>query len=172
MLAHYVIDASDRHGMDHLARQYLRYDPIPITALIGEKKPGVPQGNMADRAPEEICDYAAEDADVTLQLDRVLRKEAQAGGCVRALKDCEEPLIRVLLEMTELLSSFRRWKRAEWALDDRLARPELRNHPERPAAVEAHPASWSRHRTMRSRCRWQATCATLPGRWWSATHWQ
>src|SRR5690606_10299566 len=32
--------------------------------------------------------------------------------------------------------SFRRWKRAEWALDDRLARPELRNHPERPAAVE------------------------------------
>ncbi len=99
MLAHYVIDTSDRHGMDHLARQYLRYDPIPITALIGEKKPGVAQGNMGNLAPDDICDYAAEDADVTLQLDRVLRKEAQAGGCVRALKDCEEPLIRVLLDM-------------------------------------------------------------------------
>lgn len=99
MLAHYVIDASDRHGMDHLARQYLHYDPIPITALIGEKKKGVVQGNMADRTPDEICDYAAEDADVTLQLDRVLRKEAQSGGCLRALTDCEEPLISVLLDM-------------------------------------------------------------------------
>jgi DNA polymerase-1 len=99
MLAHYVIDASDRHGMDHLARQYLCYDPIPITALIGTKKRGVEQRNMADLTPDEICDYAAEDADVTLQLDRVLRKKAQADGCIRALKDCEEPLIRVLLDM-------------------------------------------------------------------------
>ncbi|MDD4102192.1 MAG: DNA polymerase I [Kiritimatiellae bacterium] len=99
MLAHYVVDASDRHGMDHLARQYLHYDPIPITALIGEKKKGVAQGNMADRTPDEICDYAAEDADVTLQLDRVLRQEAQSGGCLRALTDCEEPLISVLLDM-------------------------------------------------------------------------
>jgi len=99
MLAHYVIDASDRHGMDHLARQYLRYDPIPITALIGQKKRGVAQGNMADLTPDDICDYAAEDADVTLQLDRELRKKAQADGCARALTDCEEPLIRVLLDM-------------------------------------------------------------------------
>ncbi len=99
MLAHYVIDASDRHGMDHLARQYLDYDPIPITALIGEKKKGVEQGNMGDLAPEQISDYAAEDADVTLQLDRLLRKEAQATGCLRALTECEEPLIEVLLDM-------------------------------------------------------------------------
>ena len=99
MLAHYVIDASDRHGMDHLARQYLHYDPIPITALIGEKKKGVEQGNMGDLAPEQICDYAAEDADVTLQLDRLLRKEAREAGCLPALAECEEPLIEVLLDM-------------------------------------------------------------------------
>ncbi len=99
MLAHYVIDASDRHGMDHLARQYLHYDPVPITALIGEKKKGVEQGNMGELAPEQISDYAAEDADVTLQLDRLLRKEAQATGCLRALAECEEPLIEVLLDM-------------------------------------------------------------------------
>jgi len=99
MLAHYVIDAADRHGMDHLARQYLHYNPIPITDLIGSKKKGVEQGNMGDLQPEQISDYAAEDADVTLQLDRLLRKEAQAAGCLRALADCEEPLIGVLLDM-------------------------------------------------------------------------
>jgi DNA polymerase-1 len=99
MLAHYVIDASDRHGMDHLARQYLNYSPIPITDLIGSKKKGVEQGNMGDLPPEQIGDYAAEDADVTLQLDRLLRKEAHETGCIRALKECEEPLIGVLLDM-------------------------------------------------------------------------
>jgi len=99
MLAHYVLDASDRHGMDHLAHQYLHYDPIPITALIGEKKKGVAQGNMGDLPPEQISDYAAEDADVTLQLDRLLRKEARDAGCLKALSECEEPLIGVLLDM-------------------------------------------------------------------------
>ena len=99
MLAHYVIDASDRHGMDHLSRHYLHYNPIPITDLIGEKKKGAEQGNMGDLSPEQICDYAAEDADVTLQLDRRLRKEAEAAGCQRALAECEEPLLPVLLDM-------------------------------------------------------------------------
>jgi len=99
MLAHYVIDASDRHGMDHLARQYLHYDPIPITELIGAKKKGVEQGNMGDLAPEQISDYSAEDADVTFQLDHLLRKAAAEAGCLRALTDCEEPLIPVLLGM-------------------------------------------------------------------------
>ena len=99
MLAHYVIDAADRHGMDHLARQYLHYDPIPITALIGEKKKGVEQGNMGELEPEQISDYAAEDADVTLQLDRLLRKAAREAQCLKALVECEEPLIEVLLDM-------------------------------------------------------------------------
>jgi DNA polymerase-1 len=99
MLAHYVIDAADRHGMDHLARQYLHYDPIHITELIGEKKKGVEQGNMGDLSPEEISDYSAEDADVTYRLDHLLRKEAQEAGCLKALAECEEPLIPVLLDM-------------------------------------------------------------------------
>jgi DNA polymerase-1 len=99
MLAHYVVDASDRHGMDPLARQYLNYSPIPITALIGEKKKGVAQSNMGDLTAEAICDYAAEDADVTLQLDRLLRGAAREASCLRALTTCEEPLIEVLLDM-------------------------------------------------------------------------
>ena len=99
MLAHYVVDAADRHGMDYLSRQYLHYNPIPITDLIGERKKGVDQLNMGDLTPEEIHDYAAEDADVTFQLDRLLRKAAQDAGCLHALETCEEPLVPVLLDM-------------------------------------------------------------------------
>ena len=99
MLAHYVLDAADRHGMDHLARQYLNYDPIPITQLIGEKKRGADQVNMGDLLAEEICDYAAEDADVTFQLDAILRQRVAENGLQEALESCEEPLVPVLLDM-------------------------------------------------------------------------
>ncbi len=97
MLAHAVLDAADRHGMDHLARQLLKYDPIPITKLIGEK--GASQGNMGELEPEAIQDYAAEDADVTLQLYRRLYPEVLAEGANRALEECEEPLVEVLIDM-------------------------------------------------------------------------
>ncbi len=95
ILAHYLIDATDRHNMDHLARQYLNYDPIPISQLIGEKK----DGNMAQLKPETIADYAAEDADVTLQLEDVLRPLVAQKGLIDLLEQCEEPLQNVLLKM-------------------------------------------------------------------------
>jgi DNA polymerase-1 len=99
MLAHYVLDSADRHGMDHLARKYLDYDPVPIEKLIGEKKKGVEQGNMGNLDGAQIYEYAAEDADVTFQLDGCLRKEDKAAGCLKALTECEEPLLPVLLDM-------------------------------------------------------------------------
>ena len=80
MLEHYCIDAAARHGMDALAEQYLGYRPIPITALIGEKERGKEQLSMAALKPEEILDYAAEDADVTLRLDDALRHQAEQLG--------------------------------------------------------------------------------------------
>ncbi len=99
MLTHYVLDAAERHGMEALARQYLKYEMIPITALIGERKRGSKQLNMMDLTAAEVCDYAAEDADITLQLDGVLRKEAEGCECMRALRESEEPLVPVLLDM-------------------------------------------------------------------------
>lgn len=97
MLAHYVVDPEQRHGMDHLARTFLDYSPIPITDLIGEK--GTEQKTMADVDPARVADYAAEDADVTLRLHQVLTARADADGAARALRDCENPLIRVLADM-------------------------------------------------------------------------
>jgi DNA polymerase-1 len=97
MLAHYVYDAAERHGMDHLARLFLDYDPIPITDLIGAK--GADQKNMGQLAPGQIADYAAEDADVTLQLYHTLRPQVVACEGLRALEICEEPLVQVLVDM-------------------------------------------------------------------------
>ena len=99
MLEHYVVDAAARHGMDALAREFLGYDPIPITALIGEPQRGVAQKSMGDLAPEEILDYAAEDADVTLQLEDALRARAAEAGALPALEQSEEPLVPILVEM-------------------------------------------------------------------------
>ena len=93
MLAHYCLDAAARHGMDTLSEQYLSYRPIPITALIGEKERGKEQLSMAALKPEEIRDYAAEDADVTLRLEDVLRPQAP-----KAL-ETEEQLVKILIEM-------------------------------------------------------------------------
>ena len=99
MLEHYVLDAAAFHNMDFLAREYLGYDPIPITRLIGERKRGEQQRNMADLPSADVCDYAAEDADVTLQLDEVLRPKVAAAGALQALKESEEPLVPILAEM-------------------------------------------------------------------------
>lgn len=97
MLAHYVCDPTDRHGMDHLARALLRYDPIPITALIGEKGPA--QLTMDQVPLAQVGDYAAEDADVTLRLHGTLRKMVVAAEATEALDRCENALLPVLLDM-------------------------------------------------------------------------
>ncbi len=96
MLAHYLIEPEMRHGMDALSEQYLNYRPIPISSLIGT---GKQQKNMADLAPEEIVEYACEDADVTLQLKEKLDKEIKANKLEKLLNDVEHPLAMVLSEM-------------------------------------------------------------------------
>ncbi len=99
MLAHYLLEPEQRHGMDALAEQYLDYTPVPITDLIGPKGKG--QKTMADLAPAQISDYAAEDADITLQLkhlfEPLLRERDQLG----LLLDLEGPLVPVLAAMEE-----------------------------------------------------------------------
>ena len=64
MLMHYLLDAESRHGMDALAERYLNYSPISIETLIGK---GAKQLTMDMVSVERVAEYAAEDADVTLQ---------------------------------------------------------------------------------------------------------
>ena len=97
MLAHYVVDPVQRHGMDALARTYLKYDPVSIETLIGPK--GKDQISIADAPLAEVAEYAAEDADVTLQLYEILKKKVTDEDATRALNECENPLVNVLVDM-------------------------------------------------------------------------
>jgi DNA polymerase-1 len=95
MLAHYLIEPEKRHNMDALSMAYLSYEPLSIETLIGKK--GIKQGNMRDVALEEIKEYAAEDADVTLQLKPYLDEQlAKNPKAIELLNDVELPLARVL----------------------------------------------------------------------------
>ncbi len=97
MLAHYLVQPELRHNMDYLAEIYLDYQTIHIEELIGSK--GKTQKNMADLAPSEICDYACEDADITLQLYAPLKEELEKNELTRVFNDIEMPLMPVLARM-------------------------------------------------------------------------
>ena len=97
MLAHYLIQPELRHNMDYLAEIYLDYQTIHIEELIGPK--GKNQRNMADLPPQQICDYACEDADVTLRLMQPLKKDLEENGLMRVFEDIEMPLMPVLAKM-------------------------------------------------------------------------
>ena len=97
MVAHYLLQPELSHGMDYLAEIYLKYDTIKIESLIGPRGRG--QKNMRDLAPADICDYACEDADVTLKLKHILEKELVTAGADKLFYDIEMPLVRVLAYM-------------------------------------------------------------------------
>lgn len=97
MLAHSMKEPEMRHGLDYLAELYLAYKPIPTTRLIGEK--GADQKNMRDVPVEQVAEYAAEDADVTLQVAQALEPDIKDQGVHQVCYDVECPLIPVLVDM-------------------------------------------------------------------------
>ena len=97
MLAHYVLHPELRHGMDYLSEVYLKYKTIHIDQLIGER--GKKQKNMRDLSPAEVYEYAAEDADITLQLKNKLEEELKAEGMTELFETIEMPLMPVLALM-------------------------------------------------------------------------
>ena len=97
MLAHYVIQPELHHNMDYLAEIYLNYQTIHIDELIGPK--GKAQKNMRDISPEQVYEYAAEDADITLKLKNKLEAELKKYGAEDLFYNIEMPLMPVLAEM-------------------------------------------------------------------------
>ena len=97
MIAHYLIQPELRHNMDYMAEIYLDYQTIHIEDLIGPK--GKNQKNMRDLAPQEVFEYAAEDADITLQLKTKLEAELKKKGAEELFRNIEMPLMPVLAEM-------------------------------------------------------------------------
>lgn len=97
MLAHYVIDPDGKRSMDDLSEKYLQYEPIHIEELIGKKGKG--QGTMRDVELEKIKDYAAEDADITLQLKHAFTPLLLENEVQEVFEKVENPLMPVLTDM-------------------------------------------------------------------------
>ena len=97
MLAHYVIEPDGKRNMDILSAQYLGYEPVHIEELIGKKGKG--QGNMRDVELEKIKEYAAEDADITLQLKHKFTPLLKEKEVEKVFSQVENPLVKVLTAM-------------------------------------------------------------------------
>ncbi len=97
MVAHYLMNPDGKHGMDFLSEAYLSYSPVPIETLLGKK--GKNQGSMADLEPAAIKDYAAEDADITLQLKEIFDPQLNVGTIRNLFDQVEVPLIKVLADI-------------------------------------------------------------------------
>ena len=97
MLAHYVIEPEGRRSMDLLSGQYLGYEPVSIESIIGKK--GKNQGSMRDASLEQIKEYAAEDADITLQLKHCLAPLILKKEVSKVFNEVENPLMPVLVDM-------------------------------------------------------------------------
>ncbi|HMQ47644.1 MAG TPA: DNA polymerase I [Saprospiraceae bacterium] len=97
MIAHYLLEPELRHNMDYLSETYLQYQPVSIKSLIGEK--GKQQITMRDVEVEKVKEYAAEDADVTLQLKNYLAPRLKDEGLQDLYDTVEAPLVDALVEM-------------------------------------------------------------------------
>lgn len=96
MLAHYLLEPEQRHNMDYLAEVYLNYITIPIEDLIGK---GRQQKTMREVPVELVKEYAAEDADITLQLYEKLLPLLKENGVEKLFYEIEMPLVPVLSRM-------------------------------------------------------------------------
>lgn len=97
MIAHYLIKPEGKHGLNDLAEDYLDYTPVKIEELIGVK--GKNQANMRSVPQEKIKEYAAEDADLTWQIKKILEKELKEKNLETLAGKIEMPLIYVLCDM-------------------------------------------------------------------------
>ncbi len=98
MVAHFLIHPDDnKHNLNYLSEIYLNYTPIKIDTLIGSKKNG--QLSMSILDGNAIKDYAAEDADITVQLKNVLEPKLKTTQTEEIFTNIEMPLIPVLVKM-------------------------------------------------------------------------
>jgi DNA polymerase-1 len=97
MVIHYLLEPDLRHNMDYLAETYLNYRPVPIEEVIGAK--GKNQITMREAPLEKVKEYAAEDADITLQLYQYLAPRLREEGLEKLYRAIEGPLIKALVDM-------------------------------------------------------------------------
>ncbi|MGE5351148.1 MAG: DNA polymerase I, partial [Acidobacteriota bacterium] len=96
MIASYVIDPDQKHGLDELSVKYLNYKPIPLTTLIGNKKEA---SKIFDVSLSDLAEYSCEDSDVTYRLYNILSRELEENNLAELCRRVEFPLVPVLEDM-------------------------------------------------------------------------
>jgi len=97
MIAHYLLEPDLRHKLDFISAALLNYKMVPIEKLIGKR--GKNQLTMRDVSIEKVSEYAAEDADITLQIKTLLEKDLEKESLKDLYYKIEEPLIDVLADL-------------------------------------------------------------------------
>ncbi|MBU1098771.1 MAG: DNA polymerase I [Bacteroidetes bacterium] len=96
MLASYILDQDEKHGMDFLSEKYLGHTPIPISTLIGDKKDAK---KIFDADLSELAKYSSEDADVTLRLFNLFKESLKKEKLDKLAHEIEFALVPVLEDM-------------------------------------------------------------------------
>lgn len=130
MLAHYVIQPELRHNMDFMAETILHYQTVHIEELIGPK--GKNQKSMRDLAPNQVYEYAAEDADVTLRLWKAIEPKLNEVGAEKLFTDIEMPLVKVLadMELNGVRLDANQLQATQKAFSDRMSKYEQQAYEE------------------------------------------
>ncbi|MFO7934007.1 MAG: DNA polymerase I [Bacteroidales bacterium] len=97
MVAHFILQPGQKHNLNIMAEQYLHYSMVKIEELIGKK--GARQLSFRSVSPKEACEYAGEDADITLQLSEIFRNKLKEEGFSQLSDQIEMPLVPVLMKM-------------------------------------------------------------------------
>ena len=99
MVAHFLLYPSQKHGLKDITLSMLNYESIRIEELIGS---GSKQRSMANVERDLLCEYSAEDADVTWQIYEVMKPQIDANAEIKNLFDnIDMPLVNVLTSMEE-----------------------------------------------------------------------
>jgi len=97
MVASYCLDPARSHSLNKMAADFLNYQCIPLSALIGKGKNQL-TFDMVDTAA--ACRYSAEDADITFQLYNFLKERLETEPLLKKLfEEVEMPLVPVLAAM-------------------------------------------------------------------------
>ncbi len=95
MLAHCALFPELRHNMDDMAEALLNYRTVHLADIAGKGK----DLDTAAVPLETMADYAAEDADITLQLADILQKQLEENGQAKLMREIEFPLMPVLADV-------------------------------------------------------------------------
>jgi len=97
MLESYILDSTKRHNMDDMALRLLGHNTIHFEDIAGK---GKKQLTFNEIALEEAGPYAAEDADITLQIHQALAAQLEKQPALKSVyQDIELPLLRILLDI-------------------------------------------------------------------------